>query len=66
MAHSPGVDFTYLTATQAAERADVSRRTITRWVSSGRLTPALKLPTVTGNLLFRPEDVDAAREQVTA
>ena len=54
------MDFTYLTANEAAERAGVTRRTITRWVAAGRLTPAAKLPGETGSLLFRPDDVDLA------
>lgn len=52
--------FDYLTANEAADRAGRSRRTITRWIDSGRLVPAAQLPGPTGAMLFRPEDVDAA------
>ena len=52
--------FDYLTANESAERAGVSRRTITRWIESGRLAPVAKLPGDTGALLFDPDDVDAA------
>lgn len=52
--------FDYLTANEAADRAGRSRRTITRWIESGRLKPAERLPGQTGALLFLPEDVDAA------
>ena len=55
-----------LTLKQAADRTGKSHRTIQRWVESGRLTHALKLPGDTGAYLFRPEDVDRAAEQVTA
>ena len=56
--------FDYLTANESAERAGVSRRTITRWIESGRLTPATKLPGDTGAMLFDPSDVDAAANRV--
>lgn len=51
-----------LTARQAAETAGVTRRTITRWIAAGRLSPAAQLPGQTGALLFRPDDVEAARQ----
>lgn len=55
-----------LTAAQAADRASVNRRTITRWVESGRLTAATKLPGATGAWLFRAGDVDELAEQVAS
>lgn len=58
----PPETFEYLTANQAAERAGVSRRTITRWIESGRLTAATKLPGETGALLFTADDVDTAAQ----
>lgn len=54
------VDTDLLTAAQAAVRAGVNRRTITRWADTGRLPVALQLPGDTGANLFRPADVDAA------
>ena len=54
------MSFEYLTANEAAGRAGVTRRTITRWIESGRLNPAARLPGETGALLFLPADVDAA------
>lgn len=48
-----------LTTAQAAEQADVDVRTIHRWVASGRLSPALKLPGGTGAYLFDPASVAA-------
>lgn len=47
-----------ITANQAAKQAGVSRRTIVKYVESGRLTVALKLPTKTGAMLFRQRDID--------
>lgn len=49
-----------LTADQAAERAGVTRRTISRWAESNRLATALRLPGDKGARLFRPTDIDAA------
>lgn len=47
-----------LIGTEAAARlARVDRSTITRWVQSGRLTPAFKLPGKQGYYLFEPEHV---------
>lgn len=48
-----------LTADQAAERAGVTRRTISRWAESERLPTALRLPGDKGARLFRPSDIDA-------
>ena len=59
-------DSDYLTAGQAAERAGVSRKTIQRWMASGRIASALQLPGRTGAHLFRPADVDAAMAKAEA
>lgn len=48
-----------LTADQAAERAGVTRRTISRWAESNRLPTALRLPGDKGARLFHPADIDA-------
>lgn len=48
-----------LTTAQVATRAGVHVRTIHRWVASGRLSPALKIPGKTGPLLFDAAEVDA-------
>lgn len=55
-----------LTAKEAADRLGVTARTVARWVDSGRLAHAHKLPGPTGAYLFRPEDVDAAAEAVAS
>lgn len=47
---------------EVADRKSVDRRTVHRWVESGRLVPALKMPGRTGALLFKIEDVDALDE----
>lgn len=47
-----------LTTQQAAERLGVSRRTLTRWVESGKLAIADRLPGETGAFLFEPAALD--------
>ena len=49
-----------LSASEAAERRGVDRRTITRWAKTGRLPVALRLTGRTGALLFTAHDVDRA------
>ena len=56
-----------LSTKQVAERCGVHVATVSRWVTSGKLTPALKLEGKTGVMLFRPADVDAlASDEGTA
>jgi DNA-binding XRE family transcriptional regulator len=47
-----------ITANQAAAQVGVNRRTITKYVETGRLTPAMKLPGTKGAWLFRQADID--------
>lgn len=49
-----------LTTAQVVERTGKHRRTIERWIASGRLIAAERLPGPTGDRLFRVEDVDRA------
>lgn len=35
----------------------IDRSTLSRWVASGRITPAVKAPGIRGAMFFRPEDV---------
>lgn len=44
---------------EAASIIGVSRATMTRWVQSGELEPATKLPGQTGATLFYRADIDA-------
>lgn len=53
----------YIGTTEAAERCGVDRTTFFRWVQLGQITPAMKLPGVTGAMLFRPADVAALAER---
>jgi excisionase family DNA binding protein len=48
-----------ITTAEVAARANVSVRTVTRWVNAGKLTVALKVPGQTGAMLFDASEVDA-------
>lgn len=48
-----------LTTRQAADRLGVTVSTISRWVASGKLAPALRIEGLRGPMWFRPADVDA-------
>ena len=50
-----------LTSAEAAERLGIDRGTLTRWVQSGRIARAAKLPGKRGPALFDPAEVDRVR-----
>lgn len=45
-------------AAQVAERFKVSRSSVTRWVTEGRLVPLVRMPGKRGAYLFDPDEVD--------
>lgn len=51
----------YLTSAEACQRLGIDRSTLSRWVASGRIKPAVKLPGLRGAMLFDPATVDAAK-----
>jgi len=51
-----------MTTAEAAERLGVDRSTLTRWVQSGRISPAVRL--ANGHLLFAVDVLDAHRNRV--
>lgn len=51
-----------LTSEQTAAELDIDRSTLSRWVASGRLVPAVKAPGLRGARFFTREAVEAARE----
>ena len=55
-----------ITAKQAAALAGVDRRTITRWVETGKLVPTMKLGDATGAYLFARSDVEVFAAARTA
>jgi excisionase family DNA binding protein len=48
-----------VTSAEAAELLAVDRSVIVRYVQSGKLVPARKLPGRTGSYLFARSDIDA-------
>lgn len=46
----------------ACDLLEIDRSTLTRWVASGRIKPAVKLPGQTGAYLFYRADVEAERK----
>ena len=51
-----------LTAAETcAELGGIDRSTLTRWVQSGRIAPARKLPGRTGAYLFDPTEVQRVK-----
>lgn len=47
-----------LSATEAAQKLDVTTVTVYRWVKSGRMHATGKMPGLTGAYLFDPAEID--------
>jgi excisionase family DNA binding protein len=43
---------------EAARLIGINRATLTRWVQAGKITPLMKLPGITGAVLFHRRDVE--------
>lgn len=50
-----------LSTTEAVERLNIDRSTLTRWVASGRIKPAHKLPGLRGAYLFDEAEVERVK-----
>jgi excisionase family DNA binding protein len=50
-----------MTSAEACEQLEIDRSTLSRWVASGTITPAQKLPGLRGAFLFTPGDVEKLR-----
>jgi len=48
-----------LTSAEVCAQLGVDRSTLSRWVASDRITPAIKAPGLRGAMFFRPADVEA-------
>lgn len=48
---------TFMASQAVCEKLHIDRSTLSRWVSSGKIAPAMRLPGRTGAFLFDPEDV---------
>ena len=47
-----------LRSAEVCARLNIDRSTLTRWVASGKISPAYKLEGLRGAYLFAPADVD--------
>ena len=55
-----------LASQDVCERLDINRSTLSRWVASGRVKPAQRLPGKTGAFLFTRAEVDRLERELTA
>lgn len=52
---------TYLGSAEVCERIGIDRSTLTRWIQTGRIKFAQKIPGPKGAYLFDPAEVERAR-----
>lgn len=62
MAHKP----TLLNSAEVCTQLSIDRSTLSRWVQSGRIAPAVKLPGLRGPFLFEPAEVDRVKAEAAA
>lgn len=62
MAKAPNLD----RASEVCERLGIDRSTLSRWVKSGRITPAMKLDGLRGPYLFEPSEVERVAAEMAA
>jgi excisionase family DNA binding protein len=56
----------YLRSFEVCEQLGIDRSTLSRWVATGRIEPAMKLPGLRGAFLFHPAHVAALLPDRTA
>lgn len=54
---------TYLGSAEVCERIGIDRSTLTRWIQTGRIAFAQKIPGGNGAYLFNPAEVERARAE---
>lgn len=52
-----------LRSSEVCKRLNIDRSTLSRWVASGRIKPAMKLDGIRGAFLFAASEVDRAKKQ---
>lgn len=57
---------TLLPSVAVCEQLGIDRSTLSRWVASKRITPAMKLPTTRGPFLFDPAEVNRVAAELAA
>lgn len=55
-----------LGSAEAARCIGVERSTLTRWIATGRITPAHKMPGRTGAVLFTRDEVERVAKEYLA
>jgi predicted site-specific integrase-resolvase len=50
---------------EACELIGVDRSTLSRWVTLGKITPAMRLPSPKGAMLFKRADVERLKVEYT-
>lgn len=51
-----------MASAEVCEAVGIDRSTLSRYVTSGRIHPAMRLPGRTGAMLFHPEDADLLKD----
>ena len=64
--HDRHMPQTLLPSATVCERLLIDRSTLSRWVAAGRITPSLRLPGLTGAMLFDPKDVERLERELKA
>ena len=54
-----------LSSAEACERLAIDRSTLSRWVASGRIEPALKSPGVRGPFVFTAAEIERVQADLT-
>lgn len=63
--HNDGVTPNLIGSAKVCELLGIDRSTLTRWIQSGRIKAAMKMPGPKGAYLFDPAAVDAAKPSTT-
>lgn len=53
-----------LTSAETCEALSIDRSTLSRWVASGRIQTAFKMPGRTGGFLFAPTEVERVKAEL--
>lgn len=64
MAQTPLPDL--LTSAAVCEELHIDRSTLSRWVASGRIAPATKLPGIRGAFLFTADEIERLKTEDAA
>ena len=57
---------TLLTSAEVCERLGIDRSTLSRWVQTGRIAPAMKAPGLRGAYFFTDAEVERVKAEAAA